>query len=417
MSGTADLMERADAFFAQGRYNDALRLYCEAEDGPKARIGMGKALRKLNLLERARKVLERDPDDAEAIYELGQVMFDKKELGLAIESFKKAIELDLNMSKAYQSLAVAYRKRRELDLAFESINRAIEIDGNDPDLHFELGELHFVKNEKEQAIAALERALSLKADHHQVMSELAYMYELDEKLDLAADYWRRAYDILPMTRYRKNSFFCRKAVERGDEPPIDATDLYRQAKKFRKAGKDEKALASIDMAIESDPSHTEAYILRAQMKYGEGDYAAAVADSVKAIEYDGRCQQAHQIAGECYRKLSNARLAKKYLGRAMELLPTDDRPHYAMALMSVGKDFDRALEHIDAAIDRFPRSANYYLNRGMIWEQKDELDRARQDYETALSLDPRLENAKKRLHGLGKGTAKPIQEELLEGYR
>ena len=111
-------------------------------------------------------------------------------------------------------------------------------------------------------------------------------------------------------------------------------------------------------------------------------------DMSLAAAADPACQQARYVMGECYRKLGNSRLARANLQAACDLLEDDDRPHYALSLLDVGRDLEGAIRHLEDAIDRHPKNPQYFLNRGMVLEQAQRLDEAKADYERALELEP-----------------------------
>ena len=65
------------------------------------------------------------------------------------------------------------------------------------------------------------------------------------------------------------------------------------------------------------------------------------------------------------------------------------------------KKLDLALADFNAAIANEPEFALAYYNRGVVLELKGQRERCIEDYQKALSLDPSLNDAKKRLHVLG----------------
>ena len=51
-------------------------------------------------------------------------------------------------------------------------------------------------------------------------------------------------------------------------------------------------------------------------------------------------------------------------------------------------DYDRAIQDSNRAIELDPNKADYYWGRGLSYSWKDDEDRAIQDYNRAIELDP-----------------------------
>lgn len=420
-----DCLKEGDDFgwslIEEGSFNRALREF-EGKEDAKSLLVFGVALRKLGQTEKSIDAIRRSIELSETSrghYEMGYALIKANDIDLAIKSFERAADIDNSYSKAFQGLCLALRKKKRLDEALKAIKKAKDADPEDAQNYFELGEVYFLMNNNEGAIEALNTALIKKPDHHRVMSELAYMYEIEDDMKSAAKYWKSAYETLPCTKYRKKAFFCEKKLERVDDPAIDPTDIYMQAQILAKEDDVEGAMRYFERCLESEPEYIEALISRALINYGKNDYVASIEDMSRVVGLDPRCQQAFYILGESYRKIKNERLAKKHLEMAAHLLPDDDKPHYSLSLMYMEGNFEGALMHLDAAIDRHPNSARYHISRGMVFEHIDRLGDAKKDFERALEIDPGLEAAKKRLQMLGKDIGAGIEnpDELLEGYR
>ena len=122
-------------------------------------------------------------------------------------------------------------------------------------------------------------------------------------------------------------------------------------------GKDAAELrAAIDGAIAANPRDTDALVLRAALRMGEGDAKAALADLDAAVQADA----------------SNAVvLARRSEARASL------------------KDFEGALADSQAAIENGMRHAQMYYQRGWVRRSMRDYERAIQEFDRALELDPR----------------------------
>ena len=84
----------------------------------------------LNALNIINKVIEINPNFAEAYNEKGGALNELKKLELAIESYDKAIKINPNYAEAYYNKGVVLQNSRKLESAIESYDKAIKINAN-----------------------------------------------------------------------------------------------------------------------------------------------------------------------------------------------------------------------------------------------------------------------------------------------
>jgi tetratricopeptide (TPR) repeat protein len=417
-------------------YGRARKLYLEAlsqdSNNVFALIGLAEVERKMGDAASARKHLDEAlklaPDDFRLHYQFGKLNLEEGRNEDAISNFNRTIELKKDHVKSYVGLASSHRRMKNYGKSLDTALSGLSL-GDDPNLYFQLGETHYLMDEYEKAISSLEKALSLNPDDHRAWSELSYMHSKKQDLVSAIKCMNRAYEILPYSRYRKKLFFDLKELERKNELPLDASDLFRQAEIFYSEKKTDEALKYLDKCIESDGGFLEAYLLRGFIRYSMHDYVRAIEDNLKAQSIDPRCQQAYYLAGKSYWRLKNESKALKNLNTASELIPEDDRVYNTLALLHLSTDYEMALKKIERAINLYPRGPEYYVNRGIIFEKLNRIKEARQDYEMALKINPKYSFAQKKIASLGKhqeekksldevSIEKKKPDELsIEGYR
>jgi tetratricopeptide (TPR) repeat protein len=72
-----------------------------------------------------------------------------------------------------------------------------------------------------------------------------------------------------------------------------------------------------------------------------------------------------------------------------EINPDDSNCHYLYALvLSENKDLDKAISHIEIAIEQSPNTAYFYENLGNFYYQKEEHEKAEIEYKKALVINP-----------------------------
>jgi tetratricopeptide (TPR) repeat protein len=151
----------------QKRYEDAMAVYDEAlardTDNHEllyTRALLAEKMDRLDILERdLRRILEQDPDHAQALNALGYTLADRTDrIDEAYDLIKRALELSPDDFYILDSMGwVLYRKGR-LDEAVTYLRRALEI-RNDPEVAAHLGEVLWVKGDKEGAREIWQSAL------------------------------------------------------------------------------------------------------------------------------------------------------------------------------------------------------------------------------------------------------------------
>jgi len=83
------------------------------------------------------------PDDAKAIYYLGNLWYDKKQYTAAIDCWEKTINIDPEFPTAYRNLALAYyNKRQNMVMAKNALEKAFSLDRKDARVFLELDQLY-----------------------------------------------------------------------------------------------------------------------------------------------------------------------------------------------------------------------------------------------------------------------------------
>ena len=127
---------------------------------------------------------------------------------------------------------------------------------------------------------------------------------------------------------------------------------------YWKKGDYDRALTEFDEAVRLNPKHAETYYWRGLAYVSKQDYDRAIAEYTTAIKRDPKDAEFHLRRCEAY---------------------------------SAKRDFDRALADCNEGLRRSPEKFPWgYTWRGVVYQGMGELDKARADYEHALSIDPTL---------------------------
>lgn len=107
------------------------------------------------------KIIETNPSDAEAYYNIGVVYYSEKKYDDSKAQFQKAIEIYPDFSEAYYSLGVVYYAEANYDKAIEAFSKAIQIDPRNHEAIYQLGVVYSIKKDKIQAVAQVDKLKTL----------------------------------------------------------------------------------------------------------------------------------------------------------------------------------------------------------------------------------------------------------------
>jgi tetratricopeptide (TPR) repeat protein len=133
---------------------------------------------------------------------------------------------------------------------------------------------------------------------------------------------------------------------------------------------------------------------KATEEQNAGRYDAAVATWTKAIELGTLGKDNLAIAyirrGVAYREKKQYDRAIEDYNKAIELNPGDARVYVGRAAVySMNGQYDRVVEDCSKALELDPKLADAYINRGRAYFGKQQYDRAIEDYNKAIDLDPK----------------------------
>ncbi|NQY87989.1 MAG: c-type cytochrome biogenesis protein CcmI [Colwellia sp.] len=109
--------------------------------------------------------LEKEPDDGEAWYNLGQTFVSAGEFDMAITAFEQVIGIEGEQADLLGAIAQAsyYRNNQQIDEQVQNlIDRALALDINDPSTNILLGMHNFIAQQYEKAIGYWQRVIDAK---------------------------------------------------------------------------------------------------------------------------------------------------------------------------------------------------------------------------------------------------------------
>jgi uncharacterized membrane protein YjgN (DUF898 family)/Tfp pilus assembly protein PilF len=107
------------------------------------------------------RVLEIKPDHENAVFNHGLIMVEMKKYDLALQDFSEVIKQNAKAADAYCNRGNVYYQMGKLDLAIKDFNAALDIDPKDGDLFYNRAVIYLAKGEKEEAKKDFKKAANL----------------------------------------------------------------------------------------------------------------------------------------------------------------------------------------------------------------------------------------------------------------
>jgi tetratricopeptide (TPR) repeat protein len=134
---------------------------CRRKEPPPP-VGEGEAihLNALSQIENYKEILKKDPNNLQALINIGNLYFDTRQDLLAIEHYQKALVLDPRNVNVRTDMAVCFRRTGNPDRAVEELKKAISMDTRHAQARYNLGIiLIHDKNDVEGGVRAWEALL------------------------------------------------------------------------------------------------------------------------------------------------------------------------------------------------------------------------------------------------------------------
>ena len=283
-----------------------------------------------------RRVLDRHPDDPNALHFLGLVMLQDGQPGPAAEMIERAIEVDGGVADYHANLGLALRRLGRLDDAIAAYRRAIGLRPDDADAHNNLGAALSAADRADEAAAALRRAIELRPDWADPLNNLGVVLKALGDLEAAVEAYRRAVAIRP-----------------------DHADAhYNLGNALAAAGRPDEAAAAFRRVAELEPDSADAHFRLGNALYAAENYEGARAALRRAVELRPDHWEARNNLGNALRELRLDEEAVTEYRRALAVKP-DAAVAYGnlgAALGAVGR-VDEAVAAYRACLDRDPGNA------------------------------------------------------------
>ena len=143
------------------------------------------------------KVMELEPDNAEAYLNLGNIYKNEKKYDDAICCYDKAIKLNPKKADSYYNMGLVFYLKGDLDKAIESYHKAISLNNDFREAHFNLGLTYYYKCEFKKSLSHYQRVLEINPDDQDIYINLGNLYKQMKQLELAVQCYNKALELNP----------------------------------------------------------------------------------------------------------------------------------------------------------------------------------------------------------------------------
>jgi len=293
----------------------------------------------------------------------------------------------------------------EKTLAFKTVNALLKADINNPILYLRRAKLYMKYQDFGSAVMDLDRAIN-------VDSLVPEYYLLKAELLKNQDKLKESKTVLDQCLYIDNGNI---------EARIELGWLALIVRDHK------QAMGYVDAALKRDVHRAEAYYLKGMIFLEKLDTTLAISSFRTAVEQENDYFKAYIQLGLLHFNQPND-LAKEYLKNALRIDSNSLEALYAYGMICQDKgDYNEAIEtyhkilnineyrepyynlgfihqeylkvyevaiqYYSKAIELEPKYTDAYYNRGLCFEQRDELTKAQRDFKQALKLDPQYTSA------------------------
>ncbi|MBP7051560.1 MAG: tetratricopeptide repeat protein [Phycisphaerae bacterium] len=250
----------------------------------------------------ARKALELNPKNADALYYLGLAMFGQEQYDEAIDHMSEAAELKPRESEIRTQLGVACIAKGQLDRAEGHLLKAVKIAPDNSEAYFNLGVAMYRRGDRRRAIENWQQAVQIRPNDYEAHHNLGLAFDEEGNKDRAIEHYRRAVGLKPdhgLAQAALGVALCVKGIfpegvqhlsAAVDLDPNNTTIRFNLAITLARLKQHDQAIAHLSQILQRDPNNTE-FLQCLAASYAE------TGQTVQALATLDRALQIAQAAG------------------------------------------------------------------------------------------------------------------------
>jgi tetratricopeptide (TPR) repeat protein len=316
-----------------------------------------------------KKVLNRDPQNYEALLLRGRIDMAKGEPAKALVDFERVVNTYPTAAPGYYHLALAQLLTRNPNQAIQSLRQVVEFDPKHTDAVLLLAELNIRKNEFAAAIAPLKQLVKERPQIAQAHFLLAAAYRGQQDLEAAAA-------------------VCEKMTSMF---PGNARPYYLWGQILLLEQKKKEARKKFERALEISPEFLQPIDELVDLDIAEQQFSAAEQRVQKYIEKYPKAAALWLMLAKVYSAGNEHAKAEDALIKVIELDPNSQPGYLALARTYIASNKHQlALERLNALLARTPNDPTALMRTAAIHHELKNYTAARDIYEKLLALHPRF---------------------------
>ncbi|NEP82685.1 MAG: tetratricopeptide repeat protein [Okeania sp. SIO3C4] len=330
------------------------------------------------------RVIEINPNFAEAYYGRGLAKFDLGNNKEAIADYTQALTINPNYIDAYLARGIAKLAVKDISATIADANQIIAINNHYAPAYKLLGNAYRQQDNQADAIDNFKRGAELYLEQKDAVNCRKCLDNIKQIQSVST----------PAVKIENN-------LQKGDSK----TFLTRMLRRFEK-GDRQGAIADLNWALQVDTEDSQAYCCRGIIRYKQGDNLGAISDFNKALQFDDRDILAYQNRGMIRSKMGDFKGAIADFDAALKF-----EPNNSLLYVSRGNTYrdmgayQEAIKDYEQALKINPNEAKAFYHRGIVYSRLEEMKKAIDDYQNAAKLFGDAEdwnNYKKTLDNLNK---------------
>lgn len=257
-----------------------------------------------------RIILQKQPDNADALHCLGVIYSQSGQTDLAINYIKRALQIDPAFTDAYNNLGNLYQNIKQLDEAIDSYRKALQLNPNSAETYYNLGVCLQDKGLRDEAVGCYRKALQLNFNTYGLFNNLGLALQDIGQLDEAITSYRNAIKL--------NSDF--------------ASAYYNLGNVFRDKEQLDEAINYYQRAIQINPEYSDAYVNLGIAFKDKGRIDEAITSYQKALQINLNNENAYFNLGFAVGEKGLVDEAINYYRKAVQIKPDFADAHWNLSL-------------------------------------------------------------------------------------
>jgi len=143
-----------------------------------------------SLIVQLERLVEKEPKNYEAYFNLGVAYLNKNMIEKSIESYKKAISIKPDFAEAHNNLGILYYSQGKLDEAITELESAVKYNSNLAEAFNYLGMAYLGKGDVDEAISNHKSAIRINPEAYSYYGNLGYDYYKKGDFNNAVNYYK-----------------------------------------------------------------------------------------------------------------------------------------------------------------------------------------------------------------------------------